>query len=118
MMRKLVLAFICAASAGQAQSVVSGTGAVLRMLDKTSGTTRDIEMRTGEINRAGPLQIALLECRHPADNPAGNAYASLSIIETGKPDDLFSGWMIASAPALSAMEHPRYDVWVLRCMTS
>ncbi|MEO0381372.1 MAG: DUF2155 domain-containing protein, partial [Pseudomonadota bacterium] len=27
-------------------------------------------------------------------------------------------WMIASAPALSAMEHARYDVWVMRCTTS
>ncbi len=31
---------------------------------------------------------------------------------------LFSGWMLASAPALNAMDHPRYDVWALRCITS
>jgi hypothetical protein len=30
---------------------------------------------------------------------------------------VFSGWMIASSPALSAMDHPRYDVWILRCDT-
>jgi hypothetical protein len=28
---------------------------------------------------------------------------------------LFEGWLIASAPALNAMDHPRYDVWALRC---
>ena len=27
----------------------------------------------------------------------------------------FSGWMFASSPALSAMEHPVYDLWVLDC---
>ena len=27
----------------------------------------------------------------------------------------FHGWMIASSPALSALEHSRYDVWVIRC---
>ena len=30
----------------------------------------------------------------------------------------FSGWMIASTPALSAMDHSRYDIWVMRCATS
>ena len=30
-------------------------------------------------------------------------------------EPVFSGWMFASSPALSAMEHPIYDVWVLSC---
>lgn len=29
----------------------------------------------------------------------------------------FSGWMFASTPALSALEHPVYDVWVIDCKT-
>lgn len=28
---------------------------------------------------------------------------------------LFSGWMFSSSPGLSALEHPVYDVWVIRC---
>ena len=32
-----------------------------------------------------------------------------------QPVTRFSGWMFASSPALSAMEHPVYDVWVLDC---
>jgi hypothetical protein len=31
-------------------------------------------------------------------------------------DPVFSGWMVASSPALSALDHPRYDVWVLNCI--
>ncbi len=30
----------------------------------------------------------------------------------------FSGWMIASSPALNALDNPRYDVWLLRCNNS
>ena len=30
---------------------------------------------------------------------------------------LFDGWMIASSPALNALDHPRYDVWVIGCDT-
>ena len=31
------------------------------------------------------------------------------------PAPLFTGWMFASSPALSALEHPVYDVWVIDC---
>ncbi|HBK91552.1 MAG TPA: hypothetical protein DDZ68_07785 [Parvularcula sp.] len=30
---------------------------------------------------------------------------------------VFSGWMFASSPALSALQHPVYDVWVIDCKT-
>ncbi len=30
---------------------------------------------------------------------------------------IFSGWMFASSPALSALQHPVYDVWVIDCAT-
>ena len=30
-------------------------------------------------------------------------------------EPLFSGWMFASSPALNALEHPVYDVWVIDC---
>ena len=33
----------------------------------------------------------------------------------GAPIDLFSGWMFASSPAVSALEHPVYDIWVVDC---
>lgn len=101
-----------------AQQASNATGGVLRALDKTSGQTTDFEMRAGQAFRMGSLQIVMKECRYPAGNPAGNAYAALEISENGKEGVLFSGWMIASAPALSALEHQRYDVWVIRCTTS
>ncbi|WP_327191950.1 DUF2155 domain-containing protein [Sulfitobacter geojensis] len=101
-----------------AQQASNAPGGVLRALDKTSGQTTDFEMRAGQAFRMGSLQIVMKECRYPAGNPAGNAYAALEISENGKEGVLFSGWMIASAPALSALEHQRYDVWVIRCTTS
>lgn len=101
-----------------AQQVTNAPGGILRALDKTSGQTTDFEMRAGQAFRIGSLQIVMQECRYPAGNPSGNAYAGLEISENGKSGVLFSGWMIASAPALSALEHQRYDVWVIRCTTS
>ncbi|MEX0312282.1 MAG: DUF2155 domain-containing protein [Tateyamaria sp.] len=100
------------------QQTETAPGAVLRGLDKFSGEVVDIQMQAGTAVRFQRLNITLTECRYPSGNPSGNAYAGLQISEVGREGVVFSGWMIASAPALNAMEHPRYDVWVMRCTTS
>jgi hypothetical protein len=117
-MLKYLAVLACLAAPLAAQEVTSASGGVLRALDKVSGQTTDIEIGVGNAVRFGNLQIVMADCRYPAGNPSGNAYAALEISEAGKAGTLFSGWMIASAPALSALEHARYDVWVIRCTTS
>ncbi|MEO0937143.1 MAG: DUF2155 domain-containing protein [Pseudomonadota bacterium] len=118
MRRLLGAALLACALPASAQEVTVASGAVLRALDKFSGDVVDIRMDTGRVAEFGRLSIALRECRYPAGNLAGDAYAALEIYEQGRDGPLFSGWMIASAPALSAMDHARYDVWVMRCTTS
>lgn len=88
---------------------------LVRVLDKISGVVTDLDLPAGETGAVGALSVTLLDCRYPLANPAGDAYILLSIRHRG-PDPVFLGWMIASAPALSAMDHPRYDVWALRCI--
>ena len=29
---------------------------------------------------------------------------------------VFSGWMFSSSPALAALDHPVFDIWVIRCV--
>jgi hypothetical protein len=102
----------------QDMAAKSGSGAVLRGLDKVNGETRDVEISAGASDRIFGLDVALRDCRYPADNPTGDAYAYLTIREPGAPQPVFEGWMIASSPALNALDHSRYDIWVLRCITS
>ncbi|PQO21961.1 DUF2155 domain-containing protein [Rhodobacteraceae bacterium WD3A24] len=101
-----------------AQEVQRGFGAVLRGLDKFAGEATDIELRPGESAGLGTLTITLDECRYPVANPASDAFAHLTIRDGEQGPPLFDGWMIASSPALNALDHARYDVWVLRCITS
>ncbi len=100
------------------QEVQSGTGAVLRGLDRVSGEVQDIPIKSGETVGYGKLEITLSDCRYPVGNPAGDAFAHLTIRDLVAGDVAFDGWMIASSPALNALDHPRYDVWVIRCNTS
>lgn len=106
------------AAAAEGSDATSGVGAVLRGLDKVNGQTVDVEIPTGGVTEAFGLTVELADCRYPADNPTGDAFAFLTIRDTGNPEIRFQGWMIASSPALNALDHSRYDVWVLRCMTS
>lgn len=111
------LALMLAAAPAMAQEVTSAPGGILRWLDKVTGETADIELADGQSALSGRLTIQLDECRYPTANPASDAFAHLTVMEEGQGAPAFSGWMVASSPALSALEHPRYDVWVLRCLT-
>jgi hypothetical protein len=95
--------------------VSSAPGAILRGLDKVSGVVSEIDISVGQTVAMGKLQITLGDCRYPRDDPSGDAFAWLVIRDAGVDVPQFQGWMIASSPALNALEHPRYDVWVIRC---
>lgn len=114
------LALCLAALAGMShaqQTVGKGTGVVLRGLDKVDGDVQDVSLQNGQSSVFGRLNVELRECRYP-DGAAADAFAYLTIREIDTQTVVFEGWMVASSPALNALEHPRYDVWVLRCNTS
>jgi hypothetical protein len=108
----LALATGLVASAATAD-VVTAPGGVLRIQDKMTGVVADQDMAAGQSHALGRLTVTLDACRYPADLPMGEAFAHVTITDSGAP--LFKGWMIASSPALSALDHPRYDVWILHC---
>jgi hypothetical protein len=116
-MRRLTLAVLLGLIAGAAGAVemADAPGAKLRVLDKLSGAVEDVVLARGQSMTTGRITVQLDACRSPADNTTAEAQAHLTVIDAATPEPVFAGWMIATAPALSALEHPRYDVWVLRC---
>ena len=111
----LLCLFVVPATAQQA--VTAPKGAMLRAMDKVSGDVVDFDLTPGQTKQLGRIQVTLGECRYPSDNPTGNAFAWLVIRNAGVESPSFTGWMVAASPALNALDHPRYDVWVLRCIT-
>lgn len=114
----LVLALGLTSPVCAQEGAVSGTGAVLRGLDKVNGRTVDAEVPVGASAEVMGLLLTVSDCRYPAANPTGDAYAFLTIRDPDSGMIEFEGWMIASSPALNALDHSRYDVWVLRCNIS
>jgi hypothetical protein len=104
-----------AVEAAKGPETARGTGAKLRGLDKITGQTREIDLASGQSVDFGRLQVSLSECRFPASDPSADAYAELTITDQRANRQVFAGWMIASTPALSALDDSRYDVWVVSC---
>ena len=94
---------------------LSGDGVSLKGLDKVSGEVSDLDVKIGETAPVGRLEVTVGDCRYPEDNPTGEGFAWLSIRDTGRDTVVFEGWMVASSPALNALDHPRYDIWIIRC---
>ena len=92
---------------------------LLQGLDKITARVSTIKVPVGATVAFGALQITARACdKHPPEETP-EAAAFLEVVEV-KPDEKpvlrFSGWMFASSPALSALEHPVYDLVVLDCV--
>ena len=96
---------------------------VLDALDKVTGRVNTIRGPVGQTLPFGRLQIVARTClTHPPEETPENS-AFLEIIEVQpktktqaeSTKQIFIGWMFSSNPAISAMDHPVYDVWVLAC---
>jgi hypothetical protein len=111
----ILLALVLAPVVVQAQTMENAPGGTVRLLDKVTGRVTDLSLSRGQSIVQGRVTVQLDECRFPKDNPAADAQAHLTILDTAESQPVFSGWMLASSPALSAMDHPRYDVWVMSC---
>lgn len=96
-------------------------GVMLGGIDKVAARTAKFEANLKQKVFYNTLIITAYACktRPPEEPPESAAFLE---IQERKPDGttqkLFSGWMFASSPALNALEHPVYDVWVVGCKTA
>jgi hypothetical protein len=114
----VLLAFLATLPVARA---MASDGAVLQGLDKVTARISTIEAPLDQPIRFGTLEVVVRTCsKTPPEEPPESA-AFVEIYEARPGEErvgLFSGWMFASSPALSAMEHPVYDVWVVDCMNA
>lgn len=107
----------------QARDMEDMNVVVVRSIDKLSARTHTFDIpvdRTVQFGKS--LFIKVRACRKSPPVGEPEAAAFLQIWERKPHEDnsrwVFSGWMFATNPALSAMDHPVYDVWVIDCKKS
>jgi hypothetical protein len=127
---------VAVALTASASTMAQKNQATLRALDKITGRSTDIVVKVGEPVTYGSLRVELKTCFQapPEEIPESAAFLRIAstqpvAVETmeaavaakeAPPSEaenpiLFSGWMYASSPGLNALEHPVYDIWVIRC---
>ena len=106
----------------QANSWLSSEQAFLQTLDKITARIATVPVKLNQPFRFGTLEIELKHCAFTPPEVPPEAAAFLEIRDVGFADNeeadkitVFSGWMFASSPAVSSLEHPVYDVTLLAC---
>jgi len=110
--------FAVAVSSAVGAETISEPVALLQGLDKTTARVSKFEAPVGTPVRFGTLSIRVRDCEKnpPEETPESAAFLEIDEVRPGEVNlRVFSGWMFASSPALSALEHPVYDVNVLDC---
>jgi hypothetical protein len=101
-----------------AQRVENGT-AVFAALDKVTARISRIEVKLNETATFGALKVTPRTCysRPPTEQPKTTTFVEVDeIMLDGKSNRIFNGWMFAESPALNAVEHPVYDIWLTECV--
>ncbi len=118
----LAAAFLCLSTAAIAapRKMENTSIVVMRTIDKLSARTHTFEIPVDKTVKFGnSLFIKVRSCKRasPLDRPESAAFMQIWERKPSEKDStwIFSGWMFASNPSLSAMDHPVYDVWVMEC---
>ena len=122
MIRPFLAAALFAASMTPAFATdITMNGVVLGGLDKVTARVQNVTGKVGTPVKFGTLEIIARTCvAHPPEETPENA-AFIEVFEQQPGRErlkVFSGWMFSSNPALSALDHPGYEIWVLRCENS
>jgi len=89
--------------------------ATLQALDKVNARGDMLVVKVGGTGHFGSLDIAVRGCFVRSSDRPADATAYLVIRDQRADTPSFTGWMVRSAPYMSMMAHPIYDVRVAGC---
>lgn len=113
------------ATARLAEPVAAGTTpmnqrvAVLSLLNKRNGISRDLTLRPGQAVRIKDVIVRLRACETTPPwefDPLTGAFVQVDVQQPGGQwNRVFSGWLYKESPSLNVVEHPVYDVSPKSC---
>ncbi len=98
--------------------------AVLGLLNKRNGLSRELRLRPGESTRVGNVVIRLRACERTAPWEPQRLTGAFVQLFVRQPDGrneeagwnrVFSGWLYKERPSLNVVEHSVYDIWSRDC---
>lgn len=96
--------------------------AVIGVLNKRNGISRDLTMKPGQALRLGDVIVRLRACEQTAPWEPEQLTGAFVQVDVKNAKDqwgrVFSGWLFKESPSLNVVEHPVYDVWPKACTMS
>lgn len=99
--------------------------AIVEAIDKITAESMRFEVEVGgrpvRFQRTLIFTARACEVSAPGEQVADAvAYLEVSlqprgVIQVSEPRQIFRGWMFASSPAVSGLQHPIYDAWIIGC---
>lgn len=90
----------------------------MQAMDKITGRVSEIDVPVNGLANFGTFSILVRKCvtKSPEETPENTAFVDVvDNYRSDNPVNIFKGWMFSSTPALNAVEHPIYDIWLLKC---
>jgi hypothetical protein len=114
-----------------------GVQAVFTGVNRSTGESRRFTVPVGRQATFGSLQVNLEGCYKSAPEDQFEAWAYVNVVDRGRPptvqlailpqrerarqaaqagpQTLRRGWIIASSPTVTPIDHPVYDLWLVAC---
>jgi hypothetical protein len=118
-LRRLFALILLAGLTGPALAeTISNPIASFSGLDKITGRITNFDVYMDETVQFGALQITPRVCytRPPTETQRTSVFIEVDQVSLkGGSERIFTGWMFADSPALNAIDHPVYDIWLVDC---
>ena len=95
--------------------------AQMQAMDKITGRVSIIEVPVGGEVKFGSFSVVVRSCKTNSEGEKPENYAFVDVTDKSfdkEEFNIFKGWMMSLSPAVHAVEHPIYDVWLLKCFNS
>ena len=97
---------------------ISGYSVELQILDKISARISTMEIKVGEKEKYGSIEIEVFDCKKRPPEEVPEDFVLMRITDEVSQNNferVFQGWMLSSSPTVAPFEHPTYDIWVKDC---
>ncbi len=117
---KFFIFFIFLSNSSLIAKPISGNSATLKLLDKTTNKVYekiiDIDSKIDWFT----LNIKIYTCFLTPPEEIPEDYVLLEVKNNLEENDtyIYRGWMISSSPDVTPLEHPIYDLWLIKCNIS
>lgn len=111
----LALALAHPAAAEEGQKSAKDVLVWVRVIDKVQGAPHTLKTSVGVVVNYQSLSLLARRC---SVNEKGEFAALMEVYDqppTGGTVELFSGWMFSASSSLTFVEHPFYDVSLIKC---